>query len=188
MKKRNIFVRILLLITLCLSIIVPISYARYIEVNTGSGNLDVAKWDIILNGENIDEVINLDLFETINDSNLKNGTKIIAPGIDGSITLNIKNESDVVAESTIVLEELLNNDNIPIVYSLEANGEYVGIADFEIMDNEVINPGEIKEVTVYWQWPFYQTQTQNNSDSDLGIDGTALFEIGINIKVNQKVG
>lgn len=187
MQKRNLLLRILLLIVLYLSIIIPVSYARYITNNNGDGNLNVAKWNIILNDKNIDEEINLDLFKIANDSNLKDGTRIIAPGVGGNITLNIKNASDVVAECNIDLEELSNSNNIPIVYSLVENGEYVEINNFEIMNNEIIMPKSSKDVVIYWKWDFYKNHSQNQSDSNLGSDGTALFEVGINIKMNQKV-
>lgn len=186
MRKR-LFVRVLIIISLCFSVIVPISYARYVKENNGLGNLDVAKWNIILNDKNIDEVITLDLFKTINNNSLKKGTNIIAPGTSGNITLNIKNDSEVVAEGTIVLEELENNNNIPIVYSLVEDGEYVDINDFLIMNNEIIMPENEKEITIYWKWDFYKGHNQNLEDNDLGTNGTALFEIGINIRVNQKV-
>jgi len=186
MRKR-LFVRVLIIISLCFSVIVPISYARYVKENNGLGNLDVAKWNIILNNKNIDEVIKLDLFKTINNSSLKNETNIIAPGTSGNITLNIKNNSEVVAEGTILLEELENNNNIPIVYSLSEDGEYVDINDFIIMNNEIIMPETEKEITIYWKWDFYKDYNQNQKDNDLGTNGTALFEIGINIRINQKV-
>lgn len=182
MRKR-LFVRVLIIISLCFSVIIPISYARYVKENNGLGNMDVAKWNIILNNKNIDEVIKLDLFKTINNSSLKNETNIIAPGTSGNITLNIKNNSEVVAEGTILLEELANDDNIPIVYSLVEDGEYVGINEFVIMNKEVILPKEEKNVTIYWKWDFYNNQNDNN----LGLNGTAEYEIGINILVNQKV-
>jgi len=175
-----------LLIFLCLSVFVPFSYAKYANDNNGISRLDIAKWSIILNDKNIDEVINLDLFKTSNNY-LKNGIKIIAPGVEGNITLNIENASDVVAEGTIILEELENNNNIPIVYSLVKDGEYGEINDLEIMNNEIIMPESEKEVTIYWKWDFYKNNSQNQKDNDLGTNGTALFEIGINIRVNQKV-
>lgn len=189
MLKKNFIIRILLLVMLCLSVIVivPISYARYISVNNGNGSLDVAKWNIVLNNKNLDEVIKLDLFETIDDSYLKDGEKIIAPGVSGNIVLNIKNNSDVVAEGTIILEELSNNYNIPIVYSLEEDGNYVDINDFEIMSSEIINVNEEKKVTIYWKWDFYSSESQNNADIELGSSGTALFEISLDVRINQKV-
>ena len=185
--KKNVFVRLLLLTMLCVGVIVPISYARYVNNNNGIGNLDVAKWNITLNDKNLDEVINLDLFKTINNADLKNETKVIAPGVGGNITLNIKNDSDVFAESTITIEEMINNNNIPIVYSLKEDGDYVRIDDFEIMNNEVIIPENEKEITIYWKWDFYKDYNQNENDNILGKNGTALYEISINIRVNQKV-
>jgi len=187
MQKKNVIIRLLLLGSVCLGAVVPITYGRYFDKSEGEGNLVIAKWEIILNDENVDEEIDLDLFKTVDDRHLKNGEKVIAPGVSGNIVLNLKNNSDVVAEGTIELEEIENIQNIPIVYSLEEDGEYVGIEDFEIMSNEEMMPQEERNITIYWKWNFYSSQEQNDKDNELGVEGTELYKLRIDINVNQKV-
>ena len=187
MQKKGFIVRLLLLASLCLGAVVPITYGRYFDKTNGAGNLVIAKWDIILNDKSIDEEIDLDLFGTMDNRHLKNGEKIIAPGVSGNIELNLINNSDVVAVGKIILEEIENDYDIPIVYSLVEDGEYVDINDFDIMTNEEMMPQEERNITIYWKWNFYDNQEQNDRDNELGRDGTALYKLGIDIEVNQKV-
>lgn len=187
MLKKIICITILMLTLAISSIIIPTSYAKYIKNLNGSSNLDIAKWDIIINDKDINEEFVFNLFETVNDSTIKNDIKAIAPGIGGNITLNIENSSDVKAQFTINIEETENKNNIPIVYSLEENGEYKKLSELSMANNEEISVGEIKKVILYWKWDFYKDEDQNQIDNELGQNGEATLKLSINIKVNQKI-
>lgn len=183
-------IKILLALFIIIScIVIPISYARYIANYNGTSNIDVAKWDITINNKKINEEFTFNLFETIDNTNLKKGVKAITPGASGNITLNIKNSSDVVAEYTITIEETSNENNIPILYSLEEFGEYKKINEFIIANNQEIgiDTNNTKTITIYWKWSFYQDSSQNQKDNELGQNGNALLQVKMNIKANQKI-
>ena len=189
MRKKLIIKIILISFLLIPCMFFPISYARYNFNNTGSVNVDVAKWDIIINNETTNEELTFDLFESVNNTNIDQNIKAIAPGTNGSINFNIINNSDVVAEYTINIEEVENLNDIPILYSLEENGEYKELTDIVFANNEEISLGSYntKEFTLYWKWEFYKDSNQNIKDNELSQTEAAKIIINTNIQVNQKV-
>jgi len=189
MSKKLMIKIILPLLVLTTCIVIPASYARYITDSSGIGQIDIAKWEIIINDKSMEEEFDFNLFETLDNPNIKDGITAISPGTSGNITLNLKNSSDVVAEYTITLEEISNENSIPIVYSLEENGEYKKINEFTVANKEEIgiNNGNTKTITIYWKWDYYNNSTQNQKDNELGENGTARIQVKASVKVNQKI-
>ena len=187
-KKVKIIISLFVLVVI-FCMIASVSYARYSYLNEGNNSVGVAKWDIVINDQSMNSEVVFDLFETVENNNLLDGTRLIAPGTEGSITFNISNNSDVVAEYTIVLEEVLNDNDIPIVYSLEKDGVYQDLSEFIVANSEEIKIGEKdKSVTLYWKWDFYSTTLQNEKDNQLGLSGNANILVNMKIRVNQKIG
>jgi len=181
-------IKIILIIFLATSFLTfPISYARYNFYNDGNYNVDIAKWDIVLNDKSLDEEHVFDLFKTVNNDNINKNIKALAPGTKGSITFNIINNSDVFSECTIEVEETENTYDIPILYSLDENGEYKELKELEIANNLELGIKENKTITLYWQWPFYKDSLQNQKDNELASNETAKLLITTNVKVKQKI-
>lgn len=179
MSNKKILILILVMIIVT-GIAVPITYASYKNEHKGTGNVNVAKWDVEVNGKKIDEELVIDLFSSI-DNVSTSTTNYIMPGSEGTFDLKIKNKSDVTVSYSIKIEEILNNKNIPIVYSLEENGDYKDDKDFVIATEELLY-GEInnsKDYKIYWKWPF-------ESDSEnLVITTDETFKVKVTVNVNQ---
>ena len=182
MTNKKTYIVVLILFMLFVSVAVPMTYARYKNENDATGEVKVAKWDIKVNGKSIDEELIIDLFNSVENVS-DTTTNYIMPGSQGSFDLKIENESDVTALVSISLEEVLNNKNIPIVYSLTEQGEYKDDKDFIIANDEEVVFGEInniKNYKIYWQWPFY-------SDDNLVINSNEKLKVKVNIKVSQNI-
>lgn len=182
MLNKNILKITLLILIIFSGIAIPMTYARYKNDNKGTAKLNVAKWDVEVNDISIDEELVIDLFNSI--ENVSTSTKnYIMPGSQGSFDLKIKNKSDVTINYTIKLEEILNNKNIPIQYSLVELGEYKDDKDFIIAENEELLYGEInntKQYKIYWKWPYY-------TEENLVITEEDKFKVKVNVTVNQVI-
>lgn len=188
MLKKILIKPIFIPILLIIFIVIPASYARYTYFHQGDTFIDIAKWDVTINNNPINSDFTFDLFETVNNDNLKKDVKLIAPGTNGSLSFYITNDSDVVAEYTILIEEVENDKDIPIVYSLEEDGEYKELSELVIASNEEIQMGvKNKKVTLYWKWDFYHDKNQNIKDTEIGLLEDATILIHLNIKANQKL-
>lgn len=184
-KKRTLKILLILFLLSCISI--PVSYARYVSNFNDKPKLEVAKWNFIINNESISEEINFNLFEAVNNSNIKDGINAIAPGTSGKAEINIVNNSDVTAEYLITVTELENNYDIPIVYSFDKEGTYKDINDFIFPLIEEIKIGEEKNITLYWKWQFYVDDISNNRDNELSKIKDAALKVKINLDINQKI-
>ena len=177
----------LVILWLLFIILVPYSYARF-GMNTSSVyQLDVAKWQVLINDQvNLDgELIDLDLFQTT-DGGLDATKQIIAPGSSGNFELVILNDSEVTSEYTILFEEE-NLSNIPIEYSLTGlEDSWVSLNELDISKKEIEQKKE-DVVTIYWRWAYYQDEQQNTLDNSLGIDGVASVKLQLKVYVEQKI-
>lgn len=186
--KNKLHIKVLLpILLLVLVILLPISYARYTSNYQGPFNIGIAKWDIIINDNSHTDEHTFDLFETINNDDVNKNIKVLAPGSKGSITFNITNNSDVVSECTIEVLETNNIYDIPILYSLSEDSEYKELEEIEIAKNLEIGLGLKKTITLYWEWPFFKDELQNQKDNELANNQDAKILITTNVKVNQKI-
>lgn len=136
------------------------TFAKYTSSATGKDTASIAKWSFTVN----DQEIALTAGQTENvDFNLFGETDKIAPGMSGSISLKLKNTSEVATVATIDLSET-NANNIPIKYSLEETGTYSDINSFDF-DDASLAVGEEKTVTIYWKWD----SSDDVTDTTIGI-------------------
>ena len=190
MKKKEFAKIILILVPLILFLLnfcIP-SYARYKSSTNGNKELGIAKWDVTINEKKIDKNLTIDLFKTVDRQNVKEDVNAIAPGSTGEITLNIKNSSDVIAKYNINITESKNDSNIPILYSLEKEGEYKELEDLEYVKQEElgIRENNTKTIKIYWKWDFHKNISQNVKDNEIGSNSNSKIELTVNINVNQK--
>lgn len=95
------------------------------------------------------------------------GSKVIAPGTEGSYTFSLKNTSDSAADYKIWVEASLSSNmtGVPIETRMTSdNGWLLGgknsweqaFALDGVSTAETIKAGKSAEYTIYWQWPFEQ--------------------------------
>ncbi len=183
-KSTNRFTILIILLTIVALILVSGTYARYTSSTTGNDVATVASWDINVNGKDIevvDATRSFGLFATINDTLDGNdetdvADTMVAPGTEGSFTLQINNASDVTAEYTLSLTE--SGTTLPIVYSLDKTAAItdwegdLSALDLDGADDSADNDiaaGTTETVTVYWQWPFNGDGSADTSDTAIGL-------------------
>lgn len=119
-----------LVLTLVTSSLVSGTYSKYVSTSSGTSSAKVAKFDFDLNagGTNIGiatDNTTIHLFDYATDSGVlgngqeADGTRLIAPGTNGSFVVAINNKSEVKVSTAVVLTE--TNSGVPIVYTYGSN-------------------------------------------------------------------
>ena len=199
-KNRTMRVAVLMLaLTLLTCCFVGSTFAKYTSSATGTDSVQVAKWEVFVNGDEELSVttptISFDLFETILDSDGNAEDEVlaerIAPGTSGSFTLTIDNKSDVDAQYWITFAETANTLNVPIVYSTVAPAtaqetDWKEISELSIGtvggDGVAIDmTNGTASVTVYWKWAF------DGDHTSIGIAAQTAtnVEVSATVKVEQ---
>lgn len=95
------------------------------------------------------------------------GSKVIAPGTEGSYTFSLKNTSESVADYKIWVEASLSSNmtGVPIETRMTSDNGWLlgGKNSWEqasaldgVSTTNTIGAGRSAEYTIYWQWPFEQ--------------------------------
>ena len=103
------------------------------------------------------------------------GSKVIAPGTEGSYTFSLKNTSDTPADYKIWVEASLSSNmtGVPLETKMSSESGWLlgGKDTWEqaaalngVSTSETIDAGRTAEYTIYWQWPF----EQGNDATDTG--------------------
>ena len=118
----------LLVLTLMTSCFVGSTFAKYTSTASGTATATVAKWSIKVGDTDIvaTDTVTFDLFATVNDTDGSDEGDVldgkVAPGTQGSFTIELKNESEVTANYVIALSvcgtlssqsQLLPSDPLP---------------------------------------------------------------------------
>lgn len=184
MKKK--IIAIICLIFLMIGISIPISFSKYTATTNSVGNISVAKWEFTINDQSINEEFEFNLFDTIENTSIKDDVVAIAPGSTGKVVLDLKNKSDVSSEYSISFEEILNDSNIPILYSLD-DIEYKELEQLEFHENEIIDINHSKNITLFWKWDYFKSVEQNQLDNQLGENDNAILKIKMTLNAQQKI-
>ncbi len=121
------------------------------ETDFGSGDTeDVPTFTITDSGGSWSDQSNLNIFN--NDTY---GSTTIAPGVSGTYTFNLSNNSEDDLFFTISLSEE-NEYGIAMMYMLVRDGAfltngYVRVAEFELAE-QTLKAGETTSFTLYWYW------------------------------------
>lgn len=105
------------------------------------------------------------------------GTKVVAPGTEGSYTFSLKNTSNVSADYKIWVEAKLSSNmtGVPLQTRMSGDSGWLlgGKNSWEKAEDldgvstaENIGAGKTAEYTIYWQWPF--EQGDDAADTGLG--------------------
>lgn len=184
MKNKTKIYRVAsLLLVLCFISTVMISgtFAKYTSEFSGQDTALVARWDVeVTDGTeggifsiSPDAPAELNLFSHAYTENIVSGAgtaKIIAPGVSGEFTLSVTNNSDVAAEVAFDFSVDDDSAEVPMVYKVKdsegASWVDVGSLSAEI---EALAPSSGEDtVTIEWKWPFYDSDTQDETDTVLG--------------------
>ena len=172
------------------------TYAKYTSTFTGStSSARVAKWAFEINNGAVTDEFSFNLFETVNDDNVKTGEdeNIIAPGTSGSFAIKLANKSEVNAVYTVDYT-VTNTANIPVEFSIDGTTWTTDLAD--VTTPVAINMNADDTITVQWRWLFTvadddstdtvdETAVRNTSDTTLGIAGTDTISVQANITATQ---
>lgn len=184
-KRKIIFFIALMSLFYCITFMQD-TYAKYVSSATANTDLTIARWNILVNSQDIIE--NSNFSQTIvptfeGTTNIRSG--VIAPTAEGyfDITLNGQN-TDVSFSYTISLDE--SDDNTVsdlVIYKYTIDGvDYT--YDSSITGNILLND-EVKTKTIRFhvRWnDNASTQAMNNADdTEAANSGVAALDVNVNV-------
>lgn len=183
-KRKIAFFCALLSLFYCVSL-VQSTYAKYITSADASANLTIAKWNILVNDQDIINDSNFSSTitpELLENSNIKAG--VIAPTSEGYFDITIDaSETDVSFEYEITVDNSEDNtvdDLIIEKYVIDS----IETAYDGSLTNTVAYDDEDKTVTIrfYLKWnDDATTETMDNTDDvQATLDGVAAVNVNIN--------
>ena len=201
MKKRICFMLLLMSCSLCLCLMSS-TYSRYVAGTTGNIDILFAKWQILVNTQDITDQnnSNISITPTIEpDENVKENT--IAPTSKGYFDIDINPTNvDVSFRYTVDLE--IDNEAIPDLmitkYTILPNDyeegdtiEYTTLQENTIT-NELLFDNETEDfsfepftIRIYFEW-YEGEDEQMNDEADTEI-GTASTEDDLSFTINANI-
>ena len=190
--KKNRLMRVaamLLVLTLVTSCFVGGTFAKYTSTFSGTDEARVAKWAFSVGGSAVDlkttKTFDFELFKAseikeedlsgddgeVDTNGILDDAKVIAPGTAGTLTVGLKNESEVDAVYTVVYAS--DEEGVPLQWSVNGTAWVDNITDLNIASTG-IDMGATKDVVLYWKWAFVDDAVVTQSDDAdtlLGVDG-----------------
>ena len=190
-KRYNSKTEIILLALVVLGVGLTIAYARYASNATSTMAAQVAPWKVSINNN---DIVTTNTF-TLEDIEWKDNEYVadgyIAPGREGTLTLEIDpSGSKVAMQYKLEIDEAkITNDNIHISnvsastgsVTLVSDGVYTGTIPLEEV---VANTKTVLTVTI--EWANTDTDTTNNSDTNTG-SVSENIQIPIKLTASQLV-
>ena len=161
LSKTKIIVAIIAYAILLILGIVAGFYSKYRTTSGGEAIGVVAKFSAGIN-----KTQEINLFKTANINNEVAEGKII-PGMAGNVDVTIYNDSEVLTQYEILVNEIENKYNIPIKYSLDGTNYYTA----EEFSSQQINKGNLKYLDekifkLYWKWDLNEN---TNIDANIAL-------------------
>ena len=187
-KSRKILIFVALISLLYCVTLVQDTYAKYISGASGTSNLTIARWNVLIN--DVDIVNNSNFSNVItptfeNNTNIRDG--VIAPTAQGSfdIVLDV-NETDVSLTYTITVEEDENNtvSDLKILSYTVDNTTYTYTDDGISGNILYTDTDRTKTITfnVSWIDDAAQGAVMNNAnDTEASTSGVAAFKVNVNV-------
>ena len=190
-KRYNYKTEIILLALVVLGVGLTIAYARYASNATSTMAAQVAPWKVSINNN---DIVTTNTF-TLEDIEWKDNQYVadgyIAPGREGTLTLEIDpSGSKVAMQYKLEIDEAkITNDNIHISnvsastgsVMLVSDGVYTGTIPLEEV---VANTKTVLTVTI--EWANTDTDTANNNDTSTG-SASENIQIPIKLTASQLV-
>jgi len=183
-KKKILFFVALMSLLYCVNLIQG-TYAKYISSATANADITIARWNILVNTQDI--VANSNFTNRISPqftgtSNIKPG--VIAPTAEGTFIISIDGaQTDVSFEYTLDVDLASDNtvDDLEIV-KYEIDGveyNYSGSISNTILLNDYIRSNNI---TFYIRWKDGTGETMDNdADTAALVNGVAAFDVSLNV-------
>ena len=193
--KLGLFCAALVLVATCF---VTNAWAKYTDTVTASDSARVAKFGFTVNELDAGAWASntaITVFDTqfvnilADDDSDVAGEKLIAPGSHGDFTIEMTNSSEVTVKFELTAVDT-NTNNIPLKWRFGTYlTEYDSLEEcLEAATTEynswVSKSGAAKQsIQIYWEWKF--ENGADNSDTTLGYDGTAIYEVVISCTATQ---
>ena len=182
-KKLSLF--LLLFVIAIAGVFVVGTYAKYTSEISKSGSAQVAAWNFATDNAGTELTFGI---PTTADANTLVDNRL-APGTEGSFTINVKNTSEVGADVTLALQSITSKPT-----NLKFYKTRTGSAGSYEYSNE-LTPGDATNgvisgklaagtttdtpVTFYWVWAYETT----NGDGDDTTDGQTHANLSVTVKV-----
>ncbi len=195
-KSRKVLIFVALLSLLYCVTLVQDTYAKYISGASGTGNLTIARWNVLIN--DVDIVNNSNFSNVItptfeNNTNVRDG--VIAPTAQGTFDVILDvNETDVSLTYTITVEEDETNtvSDLKILNYTVDNTTYTYTSSGISGNILYTDPDKTKTISFTVSWVDDSAQgavMDNANDTAASKSGTAAFKVNVNvIQLNQNAG
>lgn len=180
-KKSNRKGSLLLIGALLMTCAAAGTVAKYQTTLGGSSTVQVAKFDVTATNLGTGTSTDIQLFDTILDTDVENAetdvatgadsSKRIAPGTSGKTTITITNNSEVNVEAALALAVTNNGLNVPFEFSLDKTNwktvdQLNALSDFK-PELTTTTPNKEKVINLYWRWAI-GNGTTDTTDTTIG--------------------
>lgn len=193
MSKKKRFILFLAIASLFFSMnMVQKTYAKYVTTSNGEANLNIARWDIVVNDEHIKnkEELSADITpQYIENPNVAEG--VIAPGSIGYFDITIDPTNTDVSfdfEISIDNEESDVTDLKLLKYYIDSEDNIKDAEENEVIFDSInINDKKAKTVRIYVIWDESTNETMDNiKDSEVGhASENKKASVNVNLKFKQ---
>ena len=193
MSKKKRFILFLAIASLFFSMnMVQKTYAKYVTTSNGEANLNIARWDIVVNDEHIKnkEELSADITpQYAENPNVAEG--VIAPGSIGYFDITIDPTNTDVSfdfEISIDNEESDVTDLKLLKYYIDSEDNIKNAEENEVISDSInINDKKAKTVRIYVIWDESINETMDNiKDSEVGHDSeNKKASVNVNLKFKQ---
>lgn len=193
MSKKKRLILFLAMASLFFSMnMVQKTYAKYVTTSNGEANLNIARWDIVVNDEHIKnkEELSADITpQYVENPNVAKG--VIAPGSIGYFDITIDPTNTDVSfdfEISIDNEESDVTDLKLLKYFIDSEDNIKEAEENEIITDSInINNKKAKTVRIYVIWDESTNQAMDNiKDSEVGHDSeNKKASVNVNLKFKQ---
>lgn len=193
MSKKKRFILFLAIASLFFSMnMVQKTYAKYVTTSNGEANLNIARWDIVVNDEHIKnkEELSADITpQYVENPNVAEG--VIAPGSIGYFDITIDPTNTDVSfdfEISIDNEESDVTDLKLLKYYIDSEDNIKDAEENEVIFDSInINDKKAKTVRIYVIWDESLNETMDNiKDSEVGHDSeNKKASVNVNLKFKQ---
>ena len=193
MKNVKKVIILIICLSLCISLILLVQiYAKYLTSATGSTNIPIAKWNILVNNQSIKDSSDIsNTIQPIFPGNDNIASNIIAPTAEGYFDLNFDfTDTDVSFKYKITLSansESSVTDLVATGYSID-NGDKIDFDNYneDISDTILLTDSiDTRSIRIYVLWnDDTDTSSMNNIDDTISTnsDKPVLFDVNISFE------
>lgn len=186
-KKKILFFVALICLFYCVSLM-QATYAKYVTTADTDASFTIARWNILVNDQDIKENSNFtNLIVPTFDGTANIKEDVIAPTSEGYFDIVIDGtETDVSYTYTLTIDYAASNDVDDLIITKYTIGEvnYSYTIGNSISDDVLLNAEDkVTSIRFYVKWnddPVTQTM-DNGADTSATINGNAAFAVNLNV-------